>query len=203
MTCLSLALNLPPEVGLDQSHTRSAFDFDLIHYPALPEQLLCSGAVTRVPAHSDFGTVTLLFQDEVGGLEIADPRLGNPETSAEAEKRGTFQQVPPRHGTVLINVGYLLMRWTNGQWRNAIHRVSKPPCPTKNPALGESDQQSALQGSGIEVVPERHSIALFVEPDPEAIVEALPGCWNEDVPKIWKPIPVGDYLQKKKSSTQV
>jgi hypothetical protein len=89
-------------------------------------QLLNSGKLARVPAHSDFGTLTLLFQDDVGGLEIADLGSANTEKSAEFEKYGSFTPVKPVPGTVVVNIGYLLMRWSNGRWKNTIHRVMGP-----------------------------------------------------------------------------
>jgi hypothetical protein len=92
----------------------------------VPTQLLNSGKLARVPAHSDFGTLTLLFQDDVGGLEIADLGSANTEKSAEFEKHGSFTPVKPVPGTVVVNIGYLLMRWSNGRWKNTIHRVMGP-----------------------------------------------------------------------------
>lgn len=150
-------------------------------------QRLRSGEITRNLAHSDFGTLTLLFQDDVGGLEIVDLKSTNTVSSAEAENSGRFKHIDPKPGTIVVNIGYLLMRWSNGRWKNTIHRVSEPRAGTP----GEGD------GIGDKTIPQRHSIAFFSSPDPETIVEALPGCWSEQVPKKWKPINAGDYLRRK------
>jgi isopenicillin N synthase-like dioxygenase len=48
-------------------------------------------------------TITLLFQDECGGLEVEDPK--NP---------GSFLSAPPVKDALIMNVGDLLMRWSNG-----------------------------------------------------------------------------------------
>jgi len=182
--CLSLALNLSSHHGLNGYHARSLFSFSLLHYPAISAQLLQAGNVARNPAHSDLGTLTLLFQDNCGGLEIADMSSTNAATSAGVERSGRFRHVNPKPGTIVINVGYLLMRWSNGRWKNTIHRVSEPP-------------HRASEGGMDKMIPERYSIAFFSDPDPTAVVEALPGCWNDEVPKRWGPIEAGEYLRRK------
>lgn len=57
-----------------------------------------------MPAHSDWGSITLVFQDECGGLEVEDP-----------EHPGVFAGVEPVKDAVVMNVGDLLMRWSNGK----------------------------------------------------------------------------------------
>jgi len=52
----------------------------------------------RAGAHSDYGTMTILVQDEIGGLEVFDRFIQN------------WVPVPPRDGAVLVNTGDLLMR---------------------------------------------------------------------------------------------
>ncbi len=188
LDALSLALNLSPADSLVQSHVTSSFTMSLLHYPALPTKDLLSGTHTRIPAHSDFGTLTLLFQDSVGGLEIAEPGSANTETSAGFEKEGRFIKVEPKPGTVVVNLGYLLMRWSNGRWKNTVHRVVEPP----NSESGED-----------EMAPARYSIPFFVSPDSATVVEALPGCWSEEVPKRWKPISAGAYIRRKREAAYV
>ena len=172
----------------------------------MPTHLLHSGKIARNPAHSDFGTLTLLFQDDIGGLEIADLGSANTEKSAEFEATGSFSPVKPVPGTIIVNVGYLLMRWSNKRWKNTIHRVVGPSSRPMREEPTDSDNPSTtgsefgfLEGT----TPQRHSIPFFVNPDPKTIIEALPGCWREDVPKKWKPIKAGDYLLKKMKSIRV
>ena len=183
LSALSLALNLPPTSSLPTFHSASNFTMSLLHYPALPTKDLLTGTHTRIPAHSDFNTLTLLFQDSVGGLEIADPGSAPTSTSTGFEQNGRFQKVTPTPGTVVVNVGYLLMRWSNGRWKNTVHRVVEPPFS---------------EGGGNEMTPARYSIPFFASPDPATVVEALPGCWSEEVPKRWKAICAGDYIERKR-----
>jgi isopenicillin N synthase-like dioxygenase len=186
--------------SLSRYHAGSLFTLSLLHYPAVSTQLLRSGTLARIPAHSDPGTLTLLFQDDVGGLEIAELGSATTDTSAGFEKSGRFRHVEPKPGTVVVNVGYLLMRLSNGRWKNTVHRVLEPPSPLKGQVLDEPNvpkTHGMNDGSADDITPARYSIPFFAVPDPATIVEALPGCWSEEVPKRWKPISAGDYLRKK------
>jgi isopenicillin N synthase-like dioxygenase len=194
-------LDLPSSGALSRSHTLSVFNLDLLHYPPAPTQLLHAGTLARLPAHSDLGTLTLLFQDDVGGLEVADLSSANAENSAEFEKDGTFKPVKPLPGTVVVNVGYLLMRWSNGRWKNTIHRVVGPPKSMTEHEISYNRKSTKSDiGSLKDTTPERYSIPFSAVPDPETMIEALPGCWSEDVPKRWKPMNVGNYLRRKLES---
>lgn len=190
LDALSMALRLSPADSLRRFHVKSLFNMSLMHYPALPRKDLLSGTRTRIPAHSDFGTLTLLFQDEIGGLEIAESGSANTVTSAGFEKEGRFRRVELVSGTVVVNVGYLLMRWSNGRWKNTVHRVVEPP-------------KSKIDEDEEEVTPARYSVPFFATPDPEAVVEALPRCWSEEVPKRWKAVNAGEYLRRKREGVFV
>ena len=189
LDALSLALHLPPADILARFHSEGRFKMSLLHYPALPMRDICSGARDRMPAHSDFGTLTPLFQDGVGGLEIAELGSANGETSAAVEKAGRFRKVEPMPGTVVVNVGYLLMRWSNGRWKSAVHRVVGPA----DLKAGEDDEMTS----------DRYSVPVFASPDPETVVEALPGCWSEEVPRRWKAMHAGEYLDRKRAGVYV
>ena len=178
----------------------SLFDLSLIHYPVLSRGLFPSGEVTRNPAHADFGTLTLLFQDDVGGLEIADMSSTSSERSATVERCGKFIRVDPIPGTVTVNVGYLLMKWSNGRWKNTVHRVSGPH-RWKDQGSQDSNFQNTAEerGGGVETIPERFSIACFGAPDPSTIVKALPCCCGDEAPR-WKPVDAGEYLRGKRAA---
>lgn len=151
---------------------------------------LSSGRLIRSPAHSDFGTLTLLFQDEIGGLEIADESSTSNGTSATVDKSGKFIHIDPNPDTIIVNVGYLLMKWSNGRWKNTVHRVSEPPHWREQGLQGSNLGERG--GGGVEEIPERYSIACFSSPDPETIIKA-PG----------KPIDVGEYLRRKRAAMSV
>ena len=163
LECLLIALDLRPEELLGQYHKGSMFVSSLLHYPEVPAQLIWSGEVVRNPAYSDFGTLTLLFQKNVGGLGIADMSSTDKTSSSAVEKSGQFVHVDPNTASILVNVGYLLMRWTNMRWKNTVHRVSEPP---------RSLSTDIAKGVGdLELIPERYSIAFFNQPSRDTLIQ--------------------------------
>ena len=178
----------------------SLFDLSLIHYPVISTGLFASGEISRNPAHSDFGTLTLLFQDDISGLEIADMGSTSSERSATVERSAKFIRVDPIPGTITVNVGYLLMKWSNGRWKNTVHRVSEPH-HWKDQGSQDSNFKNTAEerGGGVETIPERYSIAYFGAPDPDTIVQALPCCCGDQAPR-WKPVNAGEYLRCKRAA---
>ena len=81
----------------------------VIHYPAYTGPL--EEKQMRIGEHSDYGTITLLWQiNDVPGLEVQD--LG-----------GVWHPVPYAEGGVVVNIGDLLQRWTNDYFVSTKHRV--------------------------------------------------------------------------------
>ena len=164
------------------------FTSSLLHYPALTRQV-SSNKVVRNPAHSDFGTLTLLFQRDVGGLQVADMGSTNKTSSAAVDKSARFLDVEPDPHTILVNAGYLLMRWTNRRYKNTVHRVSEPPPPHRAKTGGGNQSES---------IPQRYSVAFFSFPDADTDFEPLSSCCSDEVPKKWNPINAGEYLARKR-----
>ncbi|NKB75674.1 MAG: 2OG-Fe(II) oxygenase [Gammaproteobacteria bacterium] len=85
----------------------------LIHYPPLESDQDVSGnQVDRygVSPHTDFGTLTLLAQDDTGGLRVKD-------------RQGNWLTAHPIENTLVVNVGDLLARWTNDRFQSTVHAV--------------------------------------------------------------------------------
>jgi isopenicillin N synthase-like dioxygenase len=80
----------------------------LLHYP--PHAGTFDGSVYGAGAHTDYGNLTLLAQDQTGGLEVR-------------RRDGTWVPVPPQPGTFVCNIGDCLMRWTNDVYVSNAHRV--------------------------------------------------------------------------------
>ena len=81
----------------------------VIHYPAVTGEL--EDRQMRIGEHSDYGTITLLWQiNDVPGLEVQD-------------LEGTWHAVPYAKNGVVCNIGDLLQRWTNDYFKSTKHRV--------------------------------------------------------------------------------
>lgn len=177
---IALSLSLPPTF-FHPFHSRELYQLRLLHYPPISEQDLLSGEKGRLDAHSDFGTLTLVFQDDVGGLEVEHPQYP-----------GAFVPVKPVDGAVLINIADCLMRWSNDNLKSTIHRVKAPPPESRN-----TDKNS----QGERMTNARYSIVCFAGANPDTVVDALPGTWDEHRPKKYEPIMAGEYILKRMEAT--
>ena len=83
------------------------------HYPPVAGRVL-TGQYRKGP-HSDWGSLTILYQDDTGGLEVIDRRTGD------------WTPVPVIPGAYVVNIGDLMSVWTNGLWHSTKHRVRVPP----------------------------------------------------------------------------
>ncbi|WP_374374263.1 isopenicillin N synthase family dioxygenase [Dongia sp.] len=128
----------------------------LLHYPMRPPESYVgvnAGEIrtehegTKVglvgKAHADSGFVTLLAQHGIPGLQALDPT-------------GKWVDVPPIEGTLTVNFGKLLERWTGGRIKATQHRV----------IASESGQA-------------RHSVPFFYEPRIDAEIAPLQGLGGE------------------------
>jgi isopenicillin N synthase-like dioxygenase len=136
-----------------------------MHYPA-PQAAPLPGQL-RAGAHSDLGMMTLLYSDnDVGGLEVMN-------------RAGRWVRVPVIDGAFTVNLGDLMMRWTNDRWRSTLHRVVNPP--------GAANDLSR-----------RLSIGMFFIPNYDAVVAPIAG--HGEAPK-YPPITVADYRTSRFAST--
>lgn len=142
--CMALGLSAEDAARMKKQHSGQNNQLRLLHYPPTDPEKLASKEIERMPAHQDWSSFTFLFQDSVGGLELQDP--------------DTKQFVPsvPVKGACILNVGDMLMRFSNGVFPSALHRVSLPPISKET------------------LVKSRYSIPYFFAPDHESVVEPLP-----------------------------
>ena len=109
MTLLAMALRLEDEFF------RTRFEDPLSlcianYYPPLSGENVRAGMVS-LPAHSDYSCITMVVQDDVGGLEVL-------ERSSQR-----WIAAPPIPGSFVLNVGDLLARWSNNRYVSTPHRV--------------------------------------------------------------------------------
>ena len=141
----AIALHL----GLDRDFFAATVDdgnsvMRLLHYPPLgpdaPE-----GAI-RAAAHGDINTITLLLGAQEAGLELLT-------------RKGAWKAVDVPEGGLVINVGDMLDRLTNGRLRSTTHRVVNP--------RGEAARRS------------RYSMPFFLHFRPDYVIETLAECVDE------------------------
>jgi isopenicillin N synthase-like dioxygenase len=95
----------------------------LLHYPEVKKDanmvpVDSNEPIVRGARHTDYGTLTLLSQDAIGGLRV-QPHGGD------------WTYVPPVPGGIVINVGDMLQQWTNDVLQATPHQVVEPPGQSK------------------------------------------------------------------------
>ncbi|HBQ93022.1 MAG TPA: flavonol synthase [Erythrobacter sp.] len=135
----------------------------LLRYPPL-EGEEAEGAI-RAAAHGDINTITLLLGAEEAGLELLTAQ-------------GDWKAVAPPEGALVVNVGDMLDRLTNGKLRSTTHRVVNP--------RGDAAYRA------------RYSMPFFLHFRPDYVIETLPSCIDADsgtAPP--EPISSHDYLMQR------
>jgi len=83
------------------------------YYPAIGDEVKIKDNQARLGEHTDFGTATLLFQDNAGGLQVQGIK-------------GDWIDATPIEDTVIVNIADLLQRWTSDHLKSTPHRVLIP-----------------------------------------------------------------------------
>ncbi len=137
----------------------------LLHYPPIDTETAARGGnQIRAGAHEDINTITLLLGAEEAGLELQT-------------RDGRWLPVSPKPGELVVNIGDMLQRLTNGRLRSTSHRVVNPA----------PDRASRA----------RYSMPFFLHFRPDFVIEALPGTVPAGEEPKWPPISSHDYLQER------
>ncbi|KAI0107122.1 hypothetical protein GGR51DRAFT_516341 [Nemania sp. FL0031] len=171
LRALALGTGLDDEDFFLRFHSGVNNQLRLLHYPPAEAEKLANNEIARMPAHSDWGTITMLFQDASGGLQVEDPN-----------QKGHFIDATPMSNALVMNVGDLLMRWSNDYLKSTLHRVT---LPALTPVPGD--------GGISPMTPPRYSIPYFVSPDPTAVIECLPACADVRNPPRYPPVIQEEY----------
>lgn len=135
----------------------------LLRYPPL-EGEEAEGAI-RAAAHGDINTITLLLGAEEAGLELLT-------------KQDEWLAVDPPKGALVVNIGDMLERLTNGRLRSTTHRVVNP--------RGEAAYRA------------RYSMPFFLHFRPDFTIRTLESCIDPDSPDDHpEPISSHDYLMQR------
>ena len=107
LRAVARALDVAPDTFL-QSIDRPISRGSIIYYPPQPPEM--GADQFGVSSHTDYGCLTLLYQDTTGGLQVQG-------------RSGDWIMAHPVPGTFVVNVGDLLARWSNDRFRSTPHRV--------------------------------------------------------------------------------
>ena len=164
LQAFALALQQPEDFFVS-AHNQHLHTLRLLHYPALPDSFNAQAGESRAGEHTDYGSITLLFQDTAGGLEVRT-------------RAGEWIAATPIPGTVVVNTGDLMQRWTNHVFCSTPHRVN----------LRSSHR-------------ERYSIAFFCHPNHSANIRCISTCSDAENPPRYAPISAGNHLLERLNAT--
>lgn len=154
----AVALDLPPDFFADKMD-RHISTLRLVNYPALdmePEP----GAI-RSGEHSDTGVLTILLIDDIPGLQVRT-------------RGGKWVDIRRDPGAFIVNIGDMLMQWTNDRWISTRHRVVNPP-----------------RGAG--GAARRLSMPYFSQPNYDALIQCIETCTGPDNPPKYPPVTSGAH----------
>ncbi len=92
-------------------------------------------------------------------------------------RNGVWVDAIPPANAFVINIGDLMMMWTNDRWLSNVHRVVNPPA-------------SAGQAAA------RLSVAYFVHPNRDAVIECIPTCQRDGEDARHPPVLAGDHRSR-------
>lgn len=135
----------------------------LHYYPVKSLDEVEEGAV-RAAAHGDINLITLLMGGSAKGLQAMN-------------SAGEWVDVSPNENEIVINIGDMLQRLTNGKLKSTIHRVIN------------LDRESMLKP--------RYSAPFFLHPRSEMDLTCLDSCVDADNPKAYDDITAGAFLSER------
>lgn len=104
---IAVALGIAPDY-FDSRFTQPISVLRFIHYP--PATAITDDQQIGAGAHTDYGCITILYQDEVGGLQVKN-------------REGNWIDATPIPDTFVINIGDMMARWSNDRYTSTPHRV--------------------------------------------------------------------------------
>jgi isopenicillin N synthase-like dioxygenase len=158
-------------LGLPENHFAALTDrhismLRLISYP--PYKKPPAEGQLRAGVHTDLNMLTFVHANsDTGGLEVRS-------------RAGAWIAPPASSDLFVVNVGDILMRWTNDLWVSTPHRVANPPD-------GWSER--------------RISIPFFFQANYDTIVECLPPCLPAGTVPKYPPVSVGVYRAERFART--
>ena len=153
LEALATTLGVPGFFATRMSEPQCRLRF--LHYAPRARPADGSTPVFSTP-HTDYGAITLLAVDGLSGLEVLHGDRWTP--------------VAAPAGSLIVQLGDMLARWTNDYYRSTPHRVV---------ASFDAD---------------RFSIPFFVNPDPSTVVSTIGSCVTAERPERYEPVTAGEFL---------
>lgn len=135
-----------------------------IHYFPIDNPEQTPADAVRAAEHGDINLITLLMGASADGLQVL-------------RRDGNWIPITALPDQLVVNVGDMLERLTNGKLKSTIHRVVNPPVEKMNTS--------------------RYSIPFFMHPRSSMSLAALPNCVDQNNPKKWDDITAGDFLNQR------
>ncbi|CAH1790550.1 unnamed protein product [Owenia fusiformis] len=135
----------------------------ILNYPKMPEDFTKTENQMRLGEHTDWGTVTFIAQDNMGGLQVKS-------------RSGDWIDVTPKDGCIIVLIAELMQRWTSDKFQANPHRVVKLPCESESIKGGEKS---------------RFSMIYFGNPDWDAVINSIddskyePIKANDHLDELW------------------
>ena len=163
LRAIALYLNLEENYFDAKIHNGNSI-LRLLHYFPIPNADSIPVGAVRAGAHEDINLITLLMGGSAAGLQALT-------------KEGTWLDVAPEPNQIVINMGDMLQRLTNGRLRSTTHRVIN------------------LDAEGLKKP--RYSTPFFLHPRADMDLTCLPSCIDAAHPKQFEDMTAGEYLDER------
>lgn len=163
LRAIALYLKLPENYFDEKVKNGNSILRPIHYYPITDPKSVPEDAV-RAAEHGDINLITLLMGASADGLQVL-------------RHDGRWIPITALPNQLVVNVGDMLERLTNGVLKSTIHRVVNPPRELMDTP--------------------RYSIPFFMHPRSEMNLAALPQCVGEKSPKQWEDITAGDFLDQR------
>ncbi len=163
LNAIAIGLNLP-ENYFEEKVKHGNSILRPIHYYAIDKPDDVPSDAVRAAEHGDINLITLLMGASAEGLQVL-------------RRDNKWIPITALPDQLVVNVGDMLERLTNGKLRSTIHRVVNPPREQMNKP--------------------RYSIPFFMHPRSEMSLAALPQCVDKEHPKQWEDITAGEFLNQR------
>jgi isopenicillin N synthase-like dioxygenase len=163
LRAIALYLELPERYFDDKIRRGNSILRPIHYFPIESPEDVPSDAV-RAAEHGDINLITLLMGASADGLEVL-------------RRDGSWIPIKALPDQLVVNVGDMLERLTNGKLKSTIHRVVNPPRNLMNTP--------------------RYSIPFFMHPRSEMSLATLESCVSATNPKVWDDITAGEFLDQR------